>query len=123
MEKVTLKDGTSIEVTSMPSIGSITTICSDVAAVQALKDKMTSDNISEISVENEAGLKVGSYTDYVPIDTWIIQWTDDGIKTTFGFRKKTETELIREELSETKKLVDSHDSAIIDLGEAVGGIQ
>ena len=123
MEKVTLKDGTSIEVTSMPSIGSITTICSDVAAVQALKDKMTSDNISEISVKNEAGIKVGSYTDYVPIDTWAIQWTDDGIKTTFGFRKKTETELIREELSETKKLVDSHDSAIIDPGEAVGGVQ
>ena len=123
MEKVILKDGTSIEVTSMPSIGSITTICHDVAAVQALKDKMTSDNISEISVENEVGLKVGNYTDYVPIDTWTIQWTDDGIKTTFGFRKKSETELIREELSETKKLVDSHDSAIIDLGEAVGGMQ
>ena len=119
MDKIILKDNTEIEVQQMPSIGSITVMAADVAAIQALKDQLTADNLEEVTIKNDAGNTVGIYEGLVLQDNWAIKWTDDGILTTFGLREKTD---IEKQMDTINKEQSVQNGAIEDLGAAVSDI-
>ena len=119
MDKIILKNKNEIEVTQMPSIGSITVNLADVEALQSLKDSLTEDNLTEVKTTNEAGLTVGNYEDLILNPDWTVRWTDDGIQATFGLREMTETE---RRLSELEAGQQVQDGAISDLGSAVSDI-
>lgn len=119
MDKIILKNKNEIEVTQMPSIGSITVNLADVEALQSLKDSLTEDNLTEVKTTNEAGLTVGNYEDLILQPDWTVRWTDDGIQATFGLREMTETE---RRLSELEAGQQVQDGAISDLGSAVSDI-
>lgn len=119
MNTIVLKDETTIQVPELMGINSITTTVADVAALQTLKDKLTADNISEIKVQNDAGLTVGEYEALVLEPDWTIIWTEDGIKATFRLRNKTEIELLREEIAAKNAVTDG---AIEDLAQGISDI-
>lgn len=119
MDKIILKNKNEIEVTQMPSIGSITVNLADVKALQSLKDSLTEDNLTEVKTTNEAGLTVGNYEDLILQPDWTVRWNDDGIQATFGLREMTETE---RRLSELEAGQQVQDGAISDLGSAVSDI-
>lgn len=119
MDKIILKNKTEIEVTQMPSIGSVTVKMENVSALQSLKDSLTEDNLSEVKTTNEAGITVGNYEDLILQPDWTVRWTDDGIQATFGLREMTETE---RRLSELEAGQQVQDGAIEDLGSAVSDI-
>lgn len=119
MDKIILKNETEIEVTQMPSIGSVTVQLENVSALQSLKDSLTEDNLSEVKTTNEAGITVGSYEDLILNPDWTVRWTEDGIRATFGLREMTEME---RRLSELEAGQQVQDGAIEDLGSAVSDI-
>lgn len=119
MNKIILKDNTEIQVPELAGIYSITTTVENIEGVQSLKDKLTPDNISEIKVQNDAGLTTGEYSNLVLNPNWTIAWTDDGIKTTFTLREKTEIELLREEIAAKNTITDG---AIADLAQGISDI-
>lgn len=119
MDKITLTNNTEIEVLQMSSIGSITVLAADVAAIQALKDQLTADNLEEVAIKNDAGNTVGIYEGLVLQDNWTIRWTDDGILTTFGLREKTEVEKQMEAFKAEQAI---QNGAIDDLGTVVSDI-
>ena len=119
MDKIILKNETEIEVTQMPSIGSVTVQLENVSALQSLKDSLTEDNLTEVKTTNEAGITVGNYEDLILQPDWTVRWTDDGIQATFGLREMTETE---RRLSELEAGQQVQDGAISDLGSAVSDI-
>ena len=119
MDKIILKDNTEVEVLQMPSLGSITVSVADVAAIQTLKNQLTVDNLSNVTIKNDAGLTTGIYEDLNLSDTWTIKWTDDAIETTFGLAVKSDIEK-RLDAVETGQSIQ--DGAIADLGTAVSDI-
>lgn len=119
MDKIILKNKTEIEVTQMPSIGSVTVQLENVSALQSLKDSLTEDNLSEVKTTNEAGFTVGNYEDLILNPDWTVRWNDDGIQATFGLREMTDTE---RRLSELEAGQQVQDGAISDLGSAVSDI-
>lgn len=119
MDKIILKDKTEIEVKQMTSIGSVTVDLQNVAALQELKDRLSSDNLSEVQTTNADGIVVGNYEGMVLQEVWTVKWTDAGIETVFGLREKTEIEKLREEFAEAQAV---QDGAISDLGTAVSEI-
>lgn len=119
MDKIILKDNTEIEVLQMPSLGSITVSVADVAAIQTLKDQLSVDNLSKVTIKNDAGLTTGIYEDLNLSDKWTIKWTDDAIETTFGLAIKSDIEK-RLDAVETGQSIQ--DGAIADLGTAVSDI-
>ena len=119
MDKIILKNETEIEVTQMPSIGSVTVQLENVSALQSLKDSLTEDNLSEVKTTNAAGHTVGNYEDLILNPDWTVRWNDDGIQATFGLREMTETE---RRLSELEAGQQVQDGAISDLGSAVSDI-
>lgn len=119
MDKIILKDNTEIEVLQMPSLGSITVSVADVAAIQTLKNQLTVDNLSKVTIKNDAGLTTGIYEDLNLSDTWIIKWVDDAIEATFGLAVKSNIEK-RLDAVETGQSIQ--DGAIADLGTAVSDI-
>ena len=119
MDKIILKDNTEVEVLQMPSLGSITVSVADVAAIQTLKNQLTVDNLSKVTIKNDAGLTTGIYSDLSLNDTWIIKWVDDAIEATFGLAVKSDIEK-RLDAVETGQSIQ--DGAIADLGTVVSDI-
>lgn len=119
MDKIILKDNTEIEVQQMTALGSITVLAADVAAIQTLKDQLTTDNLEEVTIKNDAGNTTGIYADLMLQDPWTIRWTDDGILTTFGLREKTEVEKQMEAFKAEQAI---QNGAIDDLGTVVSDI-
>ena len=116
MAKVILKDKYAIETVSLMSMGEVQTTVADVATLQALKDKLTADNLSAVTTTNDAGLEVGHYEDQVLNPDWTIRWQEKGgLLVTFGLHDKTEIEKLQESRA-------VQDGAISDLGTAVSEI-
>ena len=119
MDKIIIKDNTEINVQKMSSIGNITILAADVAAIQTLKDQMTADNLKEVTIKNDSGNTTGIYEGLILQEPWTIRWTDEGILTTFGLREKTEVE---KQMDAFKAEQDIQNGAIDDLGSAVSDI-
>ena len=119
MSKIILKDKTEIETVVLQSIGAIKTNVADLTAAAALKEKLTADNISEVTTTNDAGLEVGHYTGLVLGGMTADLLSAEGIDVTISLREKTDIEKLREEFLTSQAV---QDGALTDLGEAVSTV-
>lgn len=82
-------------------------------------DMLTEENLKHIEIQNKDGIVIGIY-DNIMLDRETSTVQSDGtILTSFHLRKKTEVELLREEIEALKEGQEVQDGAIMDLGEAV----
>lgn len=116
MSKVILKDKYEIETVAFPSLMEIKTKVADLNAAAALKEKLTADNISEVTTTNDAGLEVGHYTDQVLAVLTADLLTADGIEVTIGLRDKTDVEKLEDRVNASQAV---QDGAIADMGAAL----
>lgn len=119
MDKIILKDNTTIEATSITSIGNIKTTVADVTALQELKDNLSSDNLELVKVLNDAGLTVAEYKELVLNPVMEIEWIEGGISARVSLREKDELEKRMDAVEDGQKV---QDGAIADLGSAVSDI-
>lgn len=116
MDKIILADNSEIEVSSMSSLGSITVELDNLTDMQGIKDKLTEENMTNVTIKNAAGNITGSYEGLILNDTWAVKWVENKILATFGLRELTDVEKLRRDFSEYAAVTDG---AIVDLGEAV----
>lgn len=119
MDKIILKDNTTIEATSITSIGNIKTTVADVTALQALKENLSGDSLELVKVLNDAGLTVAEYKDLVLNPIMEIEWIEGGISARVSLREKDELEKRMDAVEDGQKV---QDGAIADLGSAVSDI-
>ena len=116
MDKIILADNSEIEVSSMSSLGSITVELDNLTDMQGIKDKLTEENMTNVTIKNAAGNITGNYEGLILNDTWTVRWAEDKIIATFGLREMTDIEKFRRDFAEYAAVTDG---AIVDLGEAV----
>ena len=116
MDKIILADNSEIEVSSMPSLGSVTVELDALTEMQGIKDKLTEENLTNVTIKNAAGNITGNYEGLILNDTWTVRWAENKILAIFGLREMTDIEKLRKDFSEYAAVTDG---AIVDLGEAV----
>ena len=89
-----------------------------MAALQACKDSLTDDNLSEVTFKNDAGVTVGNYENLKLNPVWAVRWIENGISATFGLSEKAEEEMRLDDIEEGQSV---QNSAIAELGAMVGG--
>lgn len=121
MEKLVLKDNTEIEIKPGASIGSITAVVTDFAALGIVAAALTlAGNLDAVKFQTDDTV-TGEYMG-MKLETPLFRSVDiqDGkVLATFGIRRKTEMELAIEELQSGQAL---QNGAIADLGEVVSTI-
>lgn len=120
MDKLILKDGTEITLETGASLGNLTVISEDRAAMLETWEKLTQDNLAEVCIQNGAGLTVGRYKDLVLISETSIVQQDGTVHTTFRLREKDTLEK-RMDAVEAGQAVQ--DETIADMGEELTNTQ
>lgn len=113
MDKMILKDNTTVELQAGASLSAVTAKFDSKDAMLETWKTLTPENLAEVKFQNDAGMTVGTYTDLV-LESETSREVSDGVQTTFSFRVKTDTEK-RDALEEGQTV---QDEAISDLGEA-----
>lgn len=117
-DKLFLKDNTSVELEANSSLSNLTVLFSDKANLVELWDKLTEDNLSEVTIKNASDVVTANYTNLVLVnETSTI--TKDGVLTSFNLRQMTDTEI---ELSEVKKRLESLETSQTIQDESIDGI-
>lgn len=111
-----LKDGTAIALETGASLGNLGVLFPDKQSMVETWSKLTEDNLSEVQVQNSAGLTVGRYKELVLVtETSAIQ--EDGyILTSFNFRKKDAAEKRMDAIEAGQEV---QDGAIMDMAEII----
>lgn len=117
-DKLTLKDGTIIELEAGASLAALQVKATDRAAMGATWAQLTPENLAEVQVQTGDGLTVGNYTDLVLVSETSIVATDGSVLTTYNLREKTAEEK-RLDALETGQEVQ--DGAITELADIVAG--
>lgn len=116
-----LHDNTEVELKAGASLGALQVLTADKAAMIAVWDRLTADNLKTAQTKNGAGLVVGNYNDLVPSDPVItaVHVNDDGsILTTFSIREKTELERLAERVAAVEETTDVLTMEALAGGEA-----
>ena len=129
-DKLILKNGSIVELEAGAALSNLTAVYPDKAAMVADWDKLTSDNLVSVSVQNGDGLTVGNYTNLILMEPNLAatELADGTIKMVFGLREKTDIEKRLDAVEEGQAV---QDGAIEDLGavtstlaeQAEGGMQ
>ena len=118
-----LKDESVIEMESGASLSDIRVLSDSKTAMAAVWDKLTEDNLAEISVKNGDGITVGHYTDLLLISETSTVQSNGAILTSFNLREKTDMEKRLDAVEKGQWVQDAairtHNEAIGDLGQAV----
>ena len=117
-DKLFLKDNTSVELEANSSLSNLTVLFSDKSKLVEFWDKLTEDNLSEVTIKNASDVVTANYTNLVLVnETSTI--TKDGVLTAFNVRQMTDTEI---ELSEVKKRLESLETSQTIQDESIDGI-
>lgn len=126
-DKLVLADGTVIELESSSSLFNFQVLFQTKQEMVTIWDKFIPRNLTEVVLKDSKGVVMARYENLVFINESSTIKEDGTILTSFNLREKTETELLKEELSLLKAGQEIQDGAIEDLGTAVsdiaGGIQ
>ena len=114
MDKMILKDNTTIELQTGASLSAVTAKFDSKDAMLVAWKTLTPENLAEVKFQNNAGMTVGTYKDLI-LESETSQEVSDGVQTTFSFREKTDTEKRLDALEEGQAV---QDEAINDLGTA-----
>ncbi len=105
-----LADGTTVELESGSSLGSMKVLSVDKASMVETWDKFTDENLKTVQVKNGDGV-VGNYSNLTLVSETSIIQNDGSILTKFNLREKSDMELDIEELKNDMQSIN----------EAVGG--
>ncbi len=119
-DKLILKDGTEIALETGASLGSLTVISADKAAMLDAWGKLTEDNLTEVFIQNSAGLAVGRYKDLALISETSIVQPDGTVHTVFRLKEKDSLEK-RMDAVEAGQAVQ--DETIASMGEELTNTQ
>ena len=110
-----LKDGTTIELETGASLGSLQVKAADrETMLQTWKQLTEEDNLSQVQIVNASGLTVGRYEHLVLVSESSVVDADGTVTTTYSLREKSDVEK-RLDNVETGQAIQ--DGAISDLGE------
>ena len=115
MDKMILKDNTTVELQTGASLSAVTAKFDSKDAMLETWKTMTLDNLADVKFQNDAGAVIGSYADLVLVSETSRETSDGTVQTTFSFREKTDTEKRLDALEEGQEV---QDEAINDLGTA-----
>lgn len=121
-DKLTLQNGTVLNIESGSSLSSINMKHESKTAMIETWDMLTNENLKTVQVHNEDGTLIAEYADLVLVSETSKVNGDGTVSTSFQLRQKTETELLREEVEALKAIQQIQDGAITDLGTVVGEI-
>lgn len=102
MDKLILKDGTSIELQDGSSLEKMQVVFTDMGGMVELHEKLTPDNLLETQIQSSDGTIIAEYTNLILASTAYVEQEDGTILTTFKLRKKTDTELLKHEVDVLK---------------------
>lgn len=122
MDKMILKDGTEVTLEAGASLTDIRVASASREAMLTVWEKLTPDNLAEVTIKTDAGLTVGEYTDLIlEAETSVVD-SAGAVATSFRMRQKTDDEKRLDALEAGQEI---QDGAIADLGEVtsqlVGG--
>ena len=109
-----LKDGTTIELETGASLGSLQVKSTDRTAMLQTWEKLTEDNLSQVQIVNASGLTVGRYENMMLVSESSVVDAAGTVITTYSLREKTDVEK-RLDKVEAGQVIQ--DGAISDLGE------
>lgn len=92
-----LKDGTTVELESGASLGSMQVVFADKASMVETWDKFTGENLKTVQITDGNGTVIAEYTDLVLASVTSTEQEGGTILTTFALRQKSEVELLKEE--------------------------
>lgn len=118
-DALVLKDNTIIELETGASLTGLQVAAVDRAAMLAIWEKLTPDNLSQVQIKSGDGTVVGKYTDLVLVQETSVVASDGTILTSYCLREKTDVEK-RLDALETGQ--DVQNGAINDLGEVTSTI-
>ncbi len=131
MEKLQLSNGEQMEILNGASINAIRIEVADWDEFKALKEKLTDDNLSEVTFLNEYGSVSGVYEDKTLSKNYPIEEVtdDEGIVTslivTFTLNDIDQVEktlkALNKKLEETQATAEVLTTAIAEIGSLVGG--
>jgi len=117
-----LKDGTIIELEAGAGLGNMKVELEDLAELEELWDKITSENLKEVTIKNDAGMVCATYINLVaqkPLFRYLDKADSGKILAVFCLRQKTEMEMAIEELKAKQQILDG---AVGDLGEVTSAM-
>lgn len=91
-------------------------------AMVAIWDRLTPENMKELTIRNSDGLVTGSYTDLILVSETSVIQPDGQILTSYKLREKTELEKLTEKLNGLIESQRIQNGAIKDLGDLTGQI-
>lgn len=118
-DKLVLKNGTEITLEDSRGIEKLYVVVESKGAVVTLWEQLTPDNLKEIQIQNADGEATGNFADMVLCHIACVEGENGFVTVEINLRKKTEVELLREEIEVLRAAQQTQDVAIGDLGEAV----
>lgn len=115
-DTLVLKDGTIIDLEAGAGLGNMRVELEDLVELEAMWDKLTAENLKEVTIKNDAGMVCATYTDLVaqkPVFRHLDKNDAGKVVVILCLRKKTEMEIAIEELKTQQKIIDG---AVGDLG-------
>lgn len=117
-DKMILKDGTAIELEAGASLGAMQVLAADQDTMVITWKKLTKENLSEVMIQNGAGLTVGNYADLVLVSETSVITEEGAVLTAFCLREKTAEEKRLDAMEQEQEV---QNGAIADLAGVVAG--
>lgn len=120
-DKLILADGTTVELESGASLGSMQVVFSDKDSMVKAWDAMTDENLKSVQITDGNGTVLAEYTDLVLVSVTSTEQEDETILTTFALREKTETELLKEQMAAQQEETAMLTECLLEMSEVVYG--
>lgn len=123
-DKLILKNETTIDLEAGASLENLKAEFDDIAALGIFWDQCTTENLSEVKIQNGVGLTVGTYKNmHLIAPEFILEKTEDNkIVATFGIRELKEVELLALQVKANTESIAVHDEAIGDMGAVMSAL-
>lgn len=118
-DKLILNNGTSIELEAGASLDALQVASESREEMLSQWKMLNAENLKKVTIQNGAGLTVGTYDSLVLVSETSVVLADGSILTTYSLREKTEEEKRLDALEAGQEV---QNGAISDLGMATSTI-
>ena len=115
-EKVILSDNTEIELEAGSYKGEWKVSSADRAAMVAVWEKLTEENLKSVQIKTEEGSVIGNYADMLLVSESSTVAEDGSVKTVYALREKTMEEKLLERVKALEMEKEVLNGAVSDLG-------
>ena len=118
-DKLIMKNNKEIELETGSDLHALRVKSPDKQTMIGVWEQMTKENLTEVQIQNGAGLTVGRYENLVLTYPILVSDEADGIISTYCLREKTEEEKRMEAMEQT---LEMHEEAILDVAAVTSAI-